>query len=233
MIPFLVKLANLLDDRGQHNMAREVDDLIQKLAQVYDPSNSKEMSQLFDELNPNVKGTKPAPRRSPDLIKLIQNAIGVSPATGKWDKATNTAFVNFMNANLPLAMNNGKFVGLVIDDKGTRSGNKLADAWELIKEQTGAGAELAAEEAQKPPAEQTGQASKAPAAKPAPKAPVAAKSKFFQMTPVAQKAVEEIEQHWPGTAQQEINNIDALKAKGREIDQGLFEEILQGRAKPA
>jgi len=34
MIPFLVKLANLLDNRGQYSMAREVDDLIEKLAQV-------------------------------------------------------------------------------------------------------------------------------------------------------------------------------------------------------
>jgi hypothetical protein len=33
MIPFLVKLANLLDNRGQHSMAREVDDLIEKIAQ--------------------------------------------------------------------------------------------------------------------------------------------------------------------------------------------------------
>lgn len=33
MIPFLVKLANLLDKRGQYAMAREVDDLVIKLAQ--------------------------------------------------------------------------------------------------------------------------------------------------------------------------------------------------------
>lgn len=33
MIPFLVKLANLLDDRGQYSMARDVDDLIVKLAE--------------------------------------------------------------------------------------------------------------------------------------------------------------------------------------------------------
>lgn len=224
MIPFLVKLANILDERGQHSMAREVDDLIEKLAQVYDASNNKEMSQLFDELNPNVKGTKPTPHKSGDVIKLIQNAIGVMPATGKWDKATNTAFINYMNTNLPLAMNNNKFVGLVIDDKGTRSGNKLANAWELIKEQTGAA--MPAEEIQEQP--QQGVASKAPAQV---KAPV--KSKFFQITPAAQTAINEIEKNWPGTAQQEINGIDALKAKGREVDQALFEEMLQGRAQTA
>lgn len=38
MIPFLVKLANLLDTRGQYDMAREVDDLVNKIAQsVQDP----------------------------------------------------------------------------------------------------------------------------------------------------------------------------------------------------
>lgn len=37
MIPFLVKLANLLDDRGQHSIAREVDDLVVKLAQIRSP----------------------------------------------------------------------------------------------------------------------------------------------------------------------------------------------------
>lgn len=51
MIPFLAKLANLLDARGQHAMAREVDDLIEKIAQVYSPEQLINRYQEAEQAN--------------------------------------------------------------------------------------------------------------------------------------------------------------------------------------
>lgn len=53
MIPFLVKLANLLDDRGQYKMAREVDDLIQKFAQQ--THSPEQLIQNYQDLNRQVQ----------------------------------------------------------------------------------------------------------------------------------------------------------------------------------
>lgn len=303
MIPFLVKLANLLDERGQHSMAREVDDLIEKIAQatwadswvannkklkglfanlkeLATLSGNKQVSQILDssmewvdalsqanlndktidqgnewwnylgtnvfkpleaainagkmsgdryyqikeQMTPvlneiaqysgNVKdqlarSTPPAAKeqtetgvaskvpaapvkkktqpskQSMDLVRLIQNAIGAPEVNGKWTAETNQAFIKYMNENYPIAMKNNRFVGPVVDDKGTRGGNTLKDAWELIKEKQSSQQQLAQETANKAPAEQTGQASKAPAAKPA--APAQKwTSKFFKITPQLQ-----------------------------------------------
>ena len=341
MFNFLVKLANLLDDRGQHAMAREVDDLIEKLAQaatsytkswldshreligllkrlkevvqnpdvvkqlddyqgsieglldratrnqitanevdwsaqaweefkgilrnvynqipertglreafrdldlkinqpdavkaelpkprvVDDPSNSQEMSDQFDKMNPNFgkpapgvgskapaqPAKKPAPnKQAADTIRLIQNALVQDghniPVNGKWDPATNKAFIEYMNRNYPLAMKDNVFVGLVKDDKGTRTGNKLTDAWELIKEKGASQQQLAQEMANKPKETGVGSKAPAPAAKPAAPAPLNLTSKYFKLTPELRALLGQWEAaRGKGTAQTLLDTFD-------------------------
>jgi len=342
MIPFLVKLANLLDERGQHAMAREVDDLIGKIAQnttwldswiannkklagllvnlkeLAALSGNKRASQVLDSsiewannlskenvtnetvdqgnqwwdylgtnvfkpleaaiesgklsggryyqikeqmtpilndiaqysgnvrdmlpkqeekpgwLNPKeqtgVASKAPATpkkhqpsKRTMDTIRLIQNAIGAN-VNGKWDAATNAAFIKYMNENYPVAMQNNRFVGPVVDDKGTRGGNTLADAWELIKEKDASQQQLAQEMANKPPAEQTEQASKAPAVKPV-AAPSQWKSKFFKITPQLQALLSQWEAaRGKGTGQ---TLLDAFDRSPGQTQQSLEQFITE------
>lgn len=77
MIPFLVKLANLLDKRGQYAMAREVDDLIVKLAQqtVVSPAawaqQQAELQKLFTARSQMLVN----PQANAEKIKQLEDQI--------------------------------------------------------------------------------------------------------------------------------------------------------------
>lgn len=167
-----------------------------------------------------------------DVIRLIQKAVG-APVSGKWDTVTNRAFITYMNTNFPTAMKNNVFAGAILDNKGTRSGNKLKDAWDLISK-----SEVAKKRVSELYGHELGPETEVPQEDVASKAPAAAptmtwKSKYFQITPAAQNALRAIERTYPGTSQQEINKLDQQKATGgvgKNMDQETFEEMLTGRA---
>lgn len=348
MISFLVKLADLLDNRGQHSMAREVDDLIEKIAQatwldswvgnnqklepmlaglkelismnaanigpsskqplqalnqsigwlnslskdsvsnatvdqankwgdylgkaVFDPIQAaidsgklggnfeakyygikEQMNPVLDEIakysenvrtqldnpvtetapaeqqSPGVANKAPAKKHSPvrqdaGTIKLIQNALSI-PVSGKWDPATNKAFVAYMNENYPIAMKNNVFVGPEIDNKGTRGGNKLSDAWELIKEKGVSQQQLAEEMKNKPP--QEGHASKAPATAPKSGPTGNWKSKYFKITPSLQGLLSQWEGvRGKGSGQTLLDTFDKSPGQTQQSLEAFIKENL-------
>lgn len=128
MIPFLVKLANLLDDRGQHSMAREVDDLIEKLAQMSSPDDLQSVQPEPEQLQsvqppepvqsiappaqPQVSApAKKKPRPNP-VVMQIQKNLGVKQ-DGLWGPKTNKAFMAAMSSLPEYAkmIEGGKFKG--------------------------------------------------------------------------------------------------------------------------
>jgi len=73
MINFLVKLANLLDTRGQYNMAREVDDLIEKIGQMSSVDQGQSLPE--DAPQPTPQPAMTAPTKSfEDLVNAIGEA---------------------------------------------------------------------------------------------------------------------------------------------------------------
>ncbi len=153
--------------------------------------------------------TKPTakPKHKPNaLVMKIQQDLGLTP-NGNWTPETNDKFVALLSSNPEYAkwIEGGKF-------KGT-----LQQAAQFVMQLT--------------------TSAQMPEVKEAPKLQQPSwTSKHFQITPAAKQALNEIEKYWPGTSQKELNSLDAYKENGKmgkEMDQELFEEMLQGRARPA
>lgn len=123
MINFLVKLANLLDEQGKFSLAREVDGLIEKLAQnMSSPDDNMSVAPQPEPLQslpqdgmgaktPAAKPKPQKPRKNP-LIVGIESMLGLSGNNldGIWSPGLNTLFVQYMGMHHPTLMNNGKFM---------------------------------------------------------------------------------------------------------------------------
>lgn len=144
MIKTLVKLANLLDKRGNYKMAADVDCLIEKLSQMVgyskqpEPEKNESLpedgdTQSFEPAKQEVSvdpaqmaagkpAQLPAKKRplplgqKEVLVNKVQKNLGIPP-TGKWDKETNDKFVALLNTTTQYSkmFDGGKFKGSLKD----------------------------------------------------------------------------------------------------------------------
>lgn len=236
MIPFLTKLANLLDERGQHKMAKEIDDLIEKLAQMSSidqnqstmadaPLNMSVMPEVQSEPLQSIQPLAPAgeaakapthkksPKKKNPLIEQLQLNIGMKP-TGFWDKATDQKFLDVMSAypEYSKMIVNNKFKGTLQD--AVRLTSQLA----ILN--TPQAEEMASKVAPVQPPVKQEDDFETPGQK-------MWKSKYFKLTPEAMMALRTLDQkRGPGAGQRLIDLFDRTPGQTQET----FEEILKDRA---
>jgi hypothetical protein len=239
MINFLVKLANLLDTRGQYNMAREVDDLISKFAQqsvepeqlqsVQPEPNQSLPNQSFEPepVNPESlmsvqppqenKPAKKAPRRNP-LVMQLQKALNSMGSKlkedGLWGKETNRAFIAAMNSYPEYAklMTDGHFIGTM--QEAVQKITQLSTLKDMETPQESAPAKAPAAE-QMDDAETPGQN--------------LWKSKWHKMTPAAISYLQRLEKMRPGSGQNAVTAIDKVPSQTQKD----FEDYLKDMAESA
>lgn len=132
MIPFLVKLANILDKRGQYQMAREVDDLIVKLSQVV-PQDIIDSAPTYQSIIP------PKVEAEPEDVKKVLYAIMSSASdlskdprnSDKWAKKlfselANSSFVTIQEGQ---AKSEIRELGGLLSDIEKAININLSEAW--------------------------------------------------------------------------------------------------------
>ena len=140
MLDFLVKIANILDDKGQHKLAAEIDAVIEKVAQnlpdyqaiktrwqnsqpqaiqgpeagptYRDPTPYRTIPKVAPETAPSAEPSRRGlSKRQAELVKDIQHMLGILNPTGQWDATTDKRFNEWMTEQYPAFTMNGQFKG--------------------------------------------------------------------------------------------------------------------------